>query len=504
MTPRRRLVITLSLLIGTVLSSLDVTVVGTAMPTIVAELGGLHLYGWVFAGYLLTSTTTTPLYGKLADRIGRKRAFAIAISIFLVGSYFCGRAESMEALVLARLVKGLGGGGLVPITMTVFGDLYPPEQRSRVQGVVALVWGLSSVVGPALGALILSLTTWPWIFYLNLPVGGLAVLALWLTLDEKVERSGRAIDVGGAVLLTLGVASLLLGIQMLEGQHALLCFAFFAGALLCTALFIVVERRAADPIIPLGFLTDPPIRTGAFACVFISGVLFSVIAYSPLVVRGVHGRGALAVGAAFIPMSFAWTTGSFLGGAVIKRLGYRSAVRAGGACTLLGSTAFAFTPLSSMFWLMIPASALTGVGFGLTFPSLNIVVQERVGWAQRGVVTALLQFSRSIGGAVWVAALGLLMISRLAAGFDGDVDKDTLSLVLDPAQWDALEPAFRVRARAALEDALLWTFGATALIGAVGTLALWAFPDVRLGEEQGPQRAGTAGGASPEGTIGHL
>lgn len=484
MTSRRRLVITLSLLIGTVLSSLDVTVVGTAMPTIVAELGGLSLYGWVFAGYLLTSTTVTPLYGKLADRIGRKRAFSLAISVFLVGSLVCGQADSMEMLVVGRLVKGLGGGGLIPITVTVFGDLYPPEQRARVQGFVALVWGLSSVIGPAVGALILSVTTWPWIFYLNLPVGGLAMLALWVTLDEKVERSTKPMDITGAVVLTVGVASLLLGIQMIEGEHALVAAAFFSIAAVLTAVFIVVERRASDPIIPLSFFSDPPIRVGALACVFISGVLFSVIAYAPLIVRGVHGKGPLAIGAAFIPMSFAWTMGSFLSGTVIKRLGYRSAVRIGGSCTLVGSSLFALTSLSSWFWLMVPASALVGIGFGLTLPSLNIVVQERVPWNQRGSVTALLQFARSIGGAIWVAALGLLMTSRLASGLAGDVDGETLSLVLDPAQWAALEPAFVARAQDALRDALLWTFGATALIGSIGTFALFAFPDVRLGQER--------------------
>lgn len=491
MTPRRRLVITLSLLVGTVLSSMDVTVVGTAMPTIVAELGGLGLYGWVFAGYLLTSTTTTPLFGKLADRIGRRRAFVLAIAIFLVGSFLCGQARSMEALVFARLLKGLGAGGLIPVTITVFGDLYPPEQRARVQGFVALVWGLSSVVGPAVGALILSVTTWPWVFYLNLPVGGVAMIALWLTLEEKVERSSAPMDLAGAALLTGGVASLLLGIQMVESGTPALSAALFLGAIACAALFVVVERRATDPIIPLAFFADAPIRTGTLACVFLTGVLFSFIAYSPLVVRGVHGLGTLAIGAAFIPMSFAWTTGSFLGGTVIKRLGYRTAVRAGSLCTLLGSSALVLTTLQSTFWLMIPAAAIVGIGFGLTLPALNIVSQERVGWSQRGAVTALLQFSRNIGGAIWVAALGLLLTSRLAAGFDGAVDSDTLSLVLDPAQWDTLEPAFRARARDALGDALWWTFAATALIGSVGTLALWTFPDVRMGEE----RAGGAQGS---------
>lgn len=463
---------------------MDVTVVGTAMPTIVAELGGLGLYGWVFAGYLLTSTTTTPLYGKLADRMGRRRAYVLAITIFLVGSFFCGQAKSMEGLVFARLLKGLGAGGLVPITITVFGDLYRPEERARVQGFVALVWGLSSVVGPAVGALVLSVTTWPWVFYLNLPVGGLAMLALWLTLEEKVEPTSAPIDFAGAALLTLAVASLLLGIQMVESTRPALAAAFFACALVAGGALVLVERRAEDPILPLAFFFDRPIRTGAIACLFVTGVLFSVIAYSPLIVRGVHGFGTLAIGAAFIPMSFAWTTGSFLGGTVIKRLGYRTAVRAGGTCTFVGSIALAFTTLPSLFWLMIPASALVGVGFGLTFPALNIVSQERVGWSRRGAVTALLQFSRNVGGAVWVATLGLILISRLAAGFSEDVDPATLSLVLDPEQWETLAPAFRAEARSALAGALRWTFTATVLIGVLGTLALWTFPDVRLGEER--------------------
>lgn len=499
MTPRRRLVITLSLLVGTVLSSMDVTVVGTAMPTIVAELGGLNLYGWVFAGYLLTSTTTTPLFGKLADRLGRRRAYVLATAIFLVGSFLCGQAQSMEALVFSRLLKGLGAGGLVPLTITVFGDLYRPEERARVQGFVALVWGLSSVVGPAVGALVLSVATWPWVFYLNLPVGGVAMVALWLTLEEKVERTRAPIDYAGAALLTVAVATLLLGIQMVEAHRLAFAALFFAAALAGAAAFVAVERRAQDPIIPLAFFFDRPIRTGALACLFLTGVLFSVIAYSPLIVRGVHGLGTLAIGAAFIPMSFAWTTGSFLGGTVIKRLGYRTAARAGGTCTFVGSVALALTTLPSGFWLMVPASAVVGIGFGLTFPSLNIVSQERVGWGQRGAVTALLQFARNVGGAVWVASLGLILTSRLAAGFSEDVDPQTLSLILDPAQWDALEPAFRAQARDALGGALRWTFTTTIVIGAFGTLALWTFPDVRLGEERAqggdPDRASAQPGS---------
>lgn len=483
MDPKRRRVITVALLIGTFLGSLDVTVVGTAMPKIVAELGGLPLYAWVFAAYLLTSTTTVPIYGKLADRWGRKPTYLLGASLFLGASLLCGLAWSMPALIAARALQGIGAGALVPITMTLLGDLYAVEERARIQGVVALVWGVSSVVGPVLGAFLLEVATWPWIFYLNLPVGGLACLVLALSLTEEVPRAERPIDVKGALMLTLAVVAVLGGIQLIErGPLAFAGAAFLAGGALAFG-FVTIERRAPDPVLPLELFRDPPIAFAVPACLFLGGVLFSVIAYTPVVVSGVLGKGMFAVGAALIPMSFSWAVGSYLGGRIIVRIGYRKAVRSGSALLVVGSAGFACTPDVQSFALLVVSSAMAGAGFGLALPTLNVVAQERVPWERRGAATALLQFARTVGGSLFVALLGLLLIVSLRRGLPASVDGETLSRILDPERWSELDEGLRQTARSALTDALRLTLVSMAGLAALAAGILMRFPDVKPGEK---------------------
>lgn len=489
MSFRRRVVVTVALCVGVFLASLDVTVVGTALPTIVADLGGLSLYGWVFSGYLLTSTTTMPLYGKLSDRVGRRLAFTVGAFLFVVGSVLCAAAGSMEMLIVGRVVKGLGGGGLIPVTMTVLGDIWKPEQRARVQGIIALVWAGSSIIGPIVGALILEVATWPWIFLLNVPVAALASAALWVTLEENVEKSERPIDWRGAVLLTAAVTTLLLGIQAFEQGAPMIAAGTTVSAVALSWWFLRVERRALDPVLPLELFSDAAIRLSVIASLFMGGVLFALLAYTPLLVRGVMGRSAVWIGAALIPLSFAWSIGSFLGGRVFMRFGYRAAVLAGGAINFVGTVGYAVTAVEGFSWLLIPASFLTGVGFGLALPTLNVVTQERVSWKKRGAATALLQFSRSVAAAVWVALLAVLLTSLLRAGITREVDPDTLSRLMDPDEWQALDAGLVAEGRVALRTALQATFGVIAGLSLLSFIALLRFPDVRPGDLDGDAEA---------------
>jgi EmrB/QacA subfamily drug resistance transporter len=482
MSPRRRLIITIALMINTFLASLDVTVVGTAMPTIVAELGGLSLYGWVFSGYLLTSTMTVPIYGKLADRLGRRPAYILAAAIFLGASVLCAQATTMEMLIAGRMVQGIGGGGLLPIAMTILGDLYEPEQRARVQGVIALVWGISSIVGPGVGAFILEVASWPWIFFVNLPVGGLAAAIMAVSLREDVKPTDKKVDIPGALVITVAIVALLVGLQGFESGPSLWGAGLLVVAAVSVFVFVRIERHAEDPVIPLDLFRDPPIAVGVVAALLHAGVLFSIIAYTPLVVRGVLGRDAIAIGAALIPLSLAWSAGSFLGGRVFMRLGYRTAVRAGGAFVLLGVVGYAVTTVEGWAWALVPASATTGIGFGLAFPTLSVVAQERVSWERRGAVTALLQFARNVGGGVFVTALGLVLTSSLLGRLGEQTDPETLSLVLDPDQWGRLAEDFRVQARAALRVSVRAVLIGSSLLALGAGLVLWRFPDVRPGD----------------------
>ena len=488
MNLRGRAAVTAALFTSTFLASLDVTVVGTAMPTIVAELGGLSLYAWVFAAYLVTSTTTVPLFGKLADRWGRKPTYLVGVGLFLGGSLLCGLAPSMPVLIAARAIQGIGAGAIIPVTITLLGDLYAIEERARVQGAIALVWGASSILGPTAGAAILEFASWPWIFFVNLPVGGLATLLLTVSLRERVPSNDRPVDTAGACVLTVAVLCALGAVQLLQSQS-------WSGAGLAALTAAVgfialgrIERRASDPVLPLELFSDRSIAVGALASLFIGGVLFSVIAFIPLVVRGVHGRSTLEISIALVPMSLLWSVGSFLGGRIVVRTGYRRTMRLGSASLLVGALGMVSTPQLDAPALLGGAAAMIGLGFGLMIPSLNILAHERVEWNQRGAATALFQFCRTMGGSVFVASLGVLMTWRLVAALPFDVDAEKLSLVMDPDRWGQLDDVLRPAARAALTTALTTTMATIAGLAAAVAISFTAFPDVRPGQDDPASR----------------
>jgi EmrB/QacA subfamily drug resistance transporter len=472
----RRLVTTVALLVGTFLASLEATVVGTAMPSIVGEMRGLELYGWVFAGYLLTSTVTVPLYGKLCDRWGRKPTYLLGIALFLGGSIACGAAWSMPILIAARMIQGLGAGAIIPTTMTLFGDLYPVERRARLQGIFSLVWGVSSLLGPSAGGLIVDYFSWPWIFWINVPIGLAACAVLALSLRERVIHTKAPIDIAGACLLVITISSSLLAPTFLEsGDHT---YAWIAAlvAIAGVALFVVVERRARDPILPLSLLSDPVIRIAAPAGVFLGGTMYALIAYVPLLMAGVHGTSAVIAGSALIPFSISWTAMAFVAGRVILRAGYRVAVRTGVSLVAVGACAVAIST-----WMRAPlAVALTGMlvgaGMGLTVTSFNVVVQDRVEWQRRGAATSLLLFTRTIGATVFVSVLGVVLAAILDARLP-EAAPDASTLVSSDT-WATLDPAILNASRTALGGALAVVFTAAALAAVCAFGVALFFPKV--------------------------
>lgn len=478
MTPRRRVATTVALLCGTFLSSLDVTVVATAMPSIASELGGVELYGWVFAAYLLTSTTSMPLYGKLADRWGRRPTYVLGVGTFLVGSIACAAAPTMPLLVAARALQGLGAGAILPLTVTIFGDLYPVRERARLQAVFSLVWGVSSIVGPAVGAVIVELWSWPFIFWINLPIGGAAALVLWLSLREEPPAFAGRMDVAGATLLTLSVLLLLTGTSQLRGGTILGALSLIALALLLALLFVRVERRAQDPIVPLDMYRDAVLAVGGVGGVFLGGLLFTMIAFVPLLVRGVGGGSALAAGGALIPLSFGWTTGSFAAGRAIMRFGYRPVIRIGTFLAAIGAAGIALTAVEGFSGLLLPSAACTGIGMGLTITSFNVVTQDRVPWERRGAASAMLLFSRNMGGTVVVSVLGMLMAALLSDALATMPAAPDPNLLVDPDRWHEIEPAALDHAREALRRALVIVFGIAAISAAIAFVVHLRFPVV--------------------------
>lgn len=485
MTDTQRLVTLLALLTGTFLASLDVTVVGTAMPTIVADLGGLHLYGWVFASYLLSSTATVPLYGKLADRWGRKPTYFLGAGVFLLGSLACGLAPTMTLLVAARALQGLGAGAIVPITMTIFGDLYPVAQRVKVQGLFSVVWGVSSVLGPVVGGAIVERWPWPWVFYINLPIGLVACGALAWSFRERLSTRAGRVDWAGALALSSAVVALLAGTTMLERQQVAAAAGLWTCALVLAVAFWRIEQRAQDPVVPFSLFRDPVIAISTSSGLFIGGVLFPLVAYLPLLMRAGRGMHAVTAGASLTPMSVCWTVAAFVAAALIMRMGYRPTIRLGSACLVLGPAMVALSALDSAAAWALPGAAITGVGMGLVISSHNSATQDRVPWDRRGAATAMLLFSRNVGGTVMVSVLGLVLASRLQNGVAHVPGLPNADALIDAEQWPKLSAGALEAGRAVLRNVLLGVLGLVAASGLMALVLNALFPKLGAGEARG-------------------
>jgi EmrB/QacA subfamily drug resistance transporter len=407
---------------GTFLSALDTSIVGTAMPTIVGQLGGLSYYSWVFSAYLLTSTTTVPLYGRLSDMYGRRPMFILSACLFVLGSALCGLSQNMAELVAFRALQGLGAGGIVPVTFTIIGDLFKVEERAKISGLFSAVWGSSAVAGPTLGGFIVEYADWRWVFYINLPFGIASVYLMWRHLHETREPTGRRIDFLGAALLTFGVSALLLVLRQVGDGASWLEVSVVAQLALAAALFVwfvVQERRFANPMVPLGIFRSRVIAVVTGAGILIGGVMFGVSTYIPLYIQGVFGRSAIEAGLVIAPYSLAWSGASVVAGRMIVSTGYRLSTVAGVVSASLGAGLLLLLSSGGGVWPAVVGSGFVGIGMGFSATAMLIAVQNSVGWAERGVATAMVQFSRSIGGAIGIAALGALlssaMTSRLAA-----------------------------------------------------------------------------------------
>jgi EmrB/QacA subfamily drug resistance transporter len=472
------------LMLGMALAALDTTVVGTAMPTIIGKLGGVSLYSWVFSAYLLTSTTTVPVYGKLADLLGRKPVFLFGVGVFLIGSALCGLAQSMVQLIVFRAVQGIGAGAVLPITMTIIGDLFSIEQRARLQGLFSGVWGVSSVAGPALGGLITDHIDWRWVFYVNVPFGLLSALLIFLLLHERVARRRHAIDYLGTATLTAGVTALLWGLLQggkAWGWAAPASAATFGLAALMLAVFLWQERRAAEPVLPLSLFRSRIIAVAGVAGGLSGAAMFGVTSFVPLWVQGVEGGTATDAGVVVAPLSMGWPVGSIIAGRLIVRFGYRPAAILGGACLLAGGALLLAVGQGTARVLVVALLVLVGLGLGFTSSSFIIAVQNAVSWSQRGVVTASTQFFRTIGGTIGVAALGALLTSgwRHRTADLGAGNLDSASVLLDPARRAALAPDTVAALRRALDLALDGVFVAVAVLALLVFVAVLFVPGGR-------------------------
>ncbi|RIK45953.1 MAG: MFS transporter [Chloroflexi bacterium] len=456
-TTNRKLIVAAAMS-ATFLSALDTSIVGTAMPTIVGQLGGLGIYPWVFSAYLLTSTTTVPLYGRLSDMYGRKPMFIAAAALFVLGSALCGVAQSMEQLVAFRAVQGLGAGGIIPVTFTILGDQFSVTERAKISGLFSAVWGSSAVAGPTLGGFIVDWVDWRWIFYINLPFGAACIYLMWRHLHEERRHVIERIDYLGAALLTAAITLLLFGLRQAgegPGWSDWTTVALFSLSILLLAGFIQRERGFSSPVLPLDLFRIRIIAVVTCAGIFIGGVMFGISSYVPLFVQGVLGGSAIQAGFTVAPFSIAWSGASVLAGRIILRTGYRASVVAGVISAGVGAGLLLLASAERGVWPLAVGSAFVGIGMGLSSTAMIISTQNAVGWAQRGVATATVQFSRTIGGAVFVAALGTLLTAGMASRLSGlDAELQSANALLDPDIRASLDAATLELLRAALSASL--------------------------------------------------
>jgi EmrB/QacA subfamily drug resistance transporter len=470
---------TLALLVGTLLSSMDVTVVGTALPRITGQLGGLSLYPWVFSIYLLTSTVTVPIWGKLADLFGRKPMFLAGISMFLIGSAACGAAPTMPLLVAARALQGLGAGAIFPLTQTIFGDIFAVEIRARIQGIFSMVWGISAVLGPSVGGFIVTYWTWPWVFYVNLPVGAVSLLLFAVSFHERVTPRKARLDLAGAFLLVAAISLCLSGLS----AHGLVRAGLFASSLLLAGGFLYVERRVVEPLVPLDLFRDRVVAIAAVSGLVTGPMLFAFIAYIPLFLQGAMALPPVWAGLIMAPMSVAWSMATFLGGRFILRSGYRSIVLAGATLLVAGSLGFLYALLalpSIAGWFAFAVSVLLfGAGMGMSFSSFVIATQDRVPWERRGVATALIALLRQLGATLGVAMLGAYVTASLTERLASVPGAPSASALLDPHQLSALSATVLASSRGALGRSIVGVFVVVIALSLCALVLGLNFPDVK-------------------------
>jgi EmrB/QacA subfamily drug resistance transporter len=404
------------LILGMFFSSLDQTVVGTAMPRIIGELGGLDILTWVTTAYMLSSTAIVPIAGKLADLFGRRMVYIAGLFIFMVGSALCGTSRDMAQLILFRGLQGIGGGIMMPMAMTIVGDIFPPEQRGKWQGVIGALFGLSAIVGPTIGGWFVDNATWRWVFYINLPVGILAAAAIFAGLrGEKRLKEKVVIDYPGALTLTAGIVCLMLGLNLGGKDYPWSSWqivGLFAASVTFLASFFLLERRAADPILSLDLFKNR-VFTVTNMIGFLMGLgMFGAIMFIPLFLQGVAGITATRSGNTMIPMMAAMMLTSVIGGRLITKVRFREMFMAGMIFMTIGFYLMSTMTVDTARWVAMLYIAVLGLGMGTIMPVSAIAVQTAFPKEQRGVATSSTQFFRSIGGTLGMTILGVTLNHR--------------------------------------------------------------------------------------------
>jgi len=485
----RVLAIYSGLMVTLMLAALDQTIVATALPKVVSDLGGITQYTWVFTAYMLGSTVTVPLYGKLGDAHGRKPLFIIAISIFLVGSALCGLAQNMVELVIFRAIQGVGAGGLFPLTLAMVGMIVPPRDRGRYQGLIGSVFAAASIIGPLVGGFIVDNFSWRWIFYVNLPVGGLALAVILVTMPRRPYKQEHSIDWFGAGVLAAGTTALLLGLVWGGRDYPWASpevLGPLGASVVLLAAFALVEREVREPILPFDLLRNQTVASSVACMGLVGAAMFGTISFVPLFVQGVIGTSATSSGVVLTPFLLGAVCTSFISGQIVSRTGrYRPNTLIGpivlGIGLLLLSRMGVHTTNAEAARNML----IAGIGLGMMMQIFVLSVQNSVPRRLMGTATALTQFSRSIGATLGVTLMGVIVNQQLPAGVQAE------GTVIH-----RLPAAGRLALANALHPAFLAAAGLCAIVFVISVLWVREVPlrrgveeEVVVGDEASPQEA---------------
>lgn len=405
----------IALLIATFLTAIEGTIVSTAMPKIVEDLGGNQLYTWVISVYLLATVISTPVFGKLADLYGRKIMFTIGVVIFLSGSMLSGFSQTMGQLVIFRMIQGIGAGALTTIPYTIIGDIFTFEQRAKVQGWISSVWGISGIVGPLAGGFIVDTISWHWIFYMNLPFGIISLILLWISLHEQIEKKKQIIDYPGIFTFAVSMTAFLYALTLWKEQKQISSsiVSLIVVAFVGICLFIWIEAKGKEPMLPLSLFTIRSITISNIAGFLLGFILVTVTFYIPLWVQGVKNLNATYSGIAMLPMSITWPLGAILSGKWLGKTSIGRIAFTGVSTIVIGCIGLVLFHANTVLpWIMV-VTGILGLGFGLSLTVFTVVIQSSVDWNMRGAAMGSNNLMRNLGQAVGIAVSGLWLSDQL-------------------------------------------------------------------------------------------
>ncbi|MED1561871.1 MDR family MFS transporter [Alkalihalobacillus alcalophilus] len=490
----KRPLILFAIMLAMFVSAVEATIVATVMPGIVVDLGGFSLFSWVFSAYLLMQVMTIPIYGKLADMYGRKRIFAIGMFFFLLGSLLCGFSTSMEMLIISRLIQGIGAGAVQPMATTIVGDIYTKEERANIQGYLSSVWGISAVAGPIIGATIVTYLHWSWVFWVNIPLGILAVVIILIYLKEPVSQSKKQIDYGGAILLLLAIApAMILFIQTGTSWYWTDAIFWLLLLLSCSSfyLFLKQEKRAAEPIMTLSLWKEKGVRIANIASFTAGAILLAISSFLPTFVQGSLFATPLVAGLTLTVISIGWPLSAMIAGRMMLKTGFRTTAVIGGVSLVVGSICYVLLNVLPFALIAAFGSFFIGVGMGFMTTTFIVSIQSTVPWNIRGEATSLNLFMRQLGGSVGVAFLGGILNYRIKQSLEEHHEQlsfepslDAVSALLEGEQLAALSSLEQSILQNGLSSGYQWLFMMLVMLAIVSLVFVLALPKGKPNQEK--------------------